>query len=84
MSYDFALFIPDYDADGVAVGSRYLPENKHLMERYNMEDVPDPSAAGPLADIAEAMNSQMQELEENGVLLSSDVALEGAVCFPFL
>ena len=43
MSYDFALFIPDYDVDGIAVGSRYLPANKHLMERYNMEDVPDPS-----------------------------------------
>ena len=41
MSYDFALFIPDYDVDGIAVGSRYLPENKHLMERYNMGDVSD-------------------------------------------
>ena len=46
MSYDFALFIPDYDVDGIAVGSRYLPANKHLMERYNMEDVPDPSVRG--------------------------------------
>lgn len=82
MSYDFALFIPDYGVDGIAVGSRYLPENKHLMERYNMEDVPDPSAAGPLADIAEAMNSQVQELEENGVLLSSDIALEGGRMLP--
>ena len=82
MSYDFALFIPDYDVDGIAVGSRYLPENKHLMERYNMEGVPDPSAAGPLADIAEAINSQVQELEENGVLLSSDIALEGGRMLP--
>ena len=24
MSYDFALFIPDYDVDGIAVGSPYL------------------------------------------------------------
>ena len=82
MSYDFALFIPDRDAGGVAAGSRYLPANKRLVERYNIEGVPNPSAVGPLADIAEAMNSQRQELEQHGVLLSSGIAPEGDRMLP--